>query len=838
MDEKNSNKNRHSENPTNDTSNNNKISSPEENNEKLDFTDKILFGKYKVIKKIGEGSQSTIYSGENIKTNEGIAIKVEKKTEGDCLLEQEIKMLIRLKEHEGIVNIITCGKSGKYIVLIEKLLGKSLDLLFLDSSKNFTLSDICQIAIQCLDRLEFIHSKGIIHCDIKPENFAIGLKDPNVIYLIDFGLCQDYKNLKTGKHIEFSFTGYMTGTARYASRNALRGKALSRRDDMESFIYMILYFLSKKLPWQGVRAKTLTGRYKKIFIYKEQFKYEEFCKNYPKEITTIVKYIRNLSFKERPNYEYMKKLFKKILLDNNSFISDYFSWMINMKNIEIKRKRANSEAKSKIEQKKIIQSSILKLSNVINPKESTLGITHLKLSKLQSKESLDLGESQVTVYADDNKEQENNINNDNNINNNENNINNINNENNINNNNENNINNDNIDNNDDIFNKLINDKNDDIINNIKEVTEMPIEEEIEDYKENYDIDNDNDNNDGDNEENNDNTDTNNFAFSTEAKIKQELEKYGDDEKVKKYELKKELEIIKEEEDEYDDDFEDISKKRGGSVHIYYNNINNYNFKSNKNISSSCFKKNEHKIIKKELNKENNEENKIEKDVNKENKESIKEDNAIKEKEISINKKDENKENIKSENKKNEIEEKINKKNENEEINDINKQKENNENKKENELINNDKNKNLSENKEILKEEEKKEIKIEIIKNNLEEKEDKEVQNKSQNIKEDKNNENIINIKNNNSEIKIEAPKTEVRSSSFSHKITTNKLKEINSNLLSNKEKKEINKQKNYTDEKIKYSSIGSEDYAQMKKGKKKVRRKVDGKNKNQNCIIF
>ena len=71
----------------------------------------------------------------------------------------------------------------------------------MDSSKNFTLSDICQIAIQCLDRLEYVHSKGIIHCDIKPENFAIGLKDPNVIYLIDFGLCQDYKDLKTGKEI-------------------------------------------------------------------------------------------------------------------------------------------------------------------------------------------------------------------------------------------------------------------------------------------------------------------------------------------------------------------------------------------------------------------------------------------------------------------------------------------------------------------------------------------------------------------------------------------------------------------------------------------------------------
>ena len=67
------------------------------------------------------------------------------------------------------------------LLLVEKLLGKSLDVLFLDSSKKFTLSDICQIAIQCLDRLEFVHSKSIIHYYIKPENFTIGIKDPNAI---------------------------------------------------------------------------------------------------------------------------------------------------------------------------------------------------------------------------------------------------------------------------------------------------------------------------------------------------------------------------------------------------------------------------------------------------------------------------------------------------------------------------------------------------------------------------------------------------------------------------------------------------------------------------------
>ena len=155
MDDINTNKNKQeqiSTSPVNDD----KIDTETNNDDKKDLTNKILFGKYRVIKKIGEGSQSTIYSGENIKTKEGIAIKTEKMKTKDCLLKQEIKVLISLKNHPGIVNIITCGRSGENLLLVEKLLGKSLDILFLDSAKKFTLSDICQIAIQCLERLEFI----------------------------------------------------------------------------------------------------------------------------------------------------------------------------------------------------------------------------------------------------------------------------------------------------------------------------------------------------------------------------------------------------------------------------------------------------------------------------------------------------------------------------------------------------------------------------------------------------------------------------------------------------------------------------------------------------------
>ena len=716
----NNNKNRQEESSTNNTSKKDKPLSHEENNENKDLIGNTLFGKYLIKKKIGSGSQSMIFSGQNIKTKEEVAIKVESQNNNNCLLKEEIKMLIRLKNHKGIVNIITCGKRGHNLILIEKLLGKSLDKLFLDSSKKFTLSDICQIAIQGLDRIEFIHSKGIIHCDIKPDNFSIGLKDPNVIYLIDFGLCQDYKNIKTGKHREFSFTGYMTGTARYASRNALRGKQLSRRDDIESFMYMILYFLSKRLPWQGMKAKNLSERYKKIYNYKKNFNYKDFCSNFPKEIIAFVEYIRNLAYKEKPNYEYMRKLFTKILLDKNKFISDYFSWMANMKDIEIERKRPNSESKTKIqEQEKKIHSSILKISTIGNAgsiKESTIAVTNLKLSKISPIDSIvNLGESQVTVYKNENKKEDDK---------------------------------DEFDN--------------DIINNIKEVEEVPIEDKEES-----------------------NNDNQNNLFSTEAKIKDELEKFQDDEEEKKFEIKlnKELEVITEVDEDDDEDIKNISDKRGGSVHYYINDINEYDFKKHKeNISSN---------IKKDKNINNI------KEIESDNKENMK---------IQNNNEDEKNNISESEKKINEIN--IKNINENENIDDI---KLNEGDKKDREIKNNQTPQNLIQNKDNTKEEKIKEK--EVYK--------KKIKDEKQSIVKRDENKNL-------KEMQIEQKK-EIRSYSFTNRMTNmNKLEEINSQIINNIEKNEIHKKTNYTDDKIRYSSIGSKNYEFMKKGKAK----------NKNCIIF
>ena len=233
-----------------------------------------------------------------------------------------------LRHIPGIVKIITTGHTKKYNILIEPLLGSSLYTLFLDHNKNFNLKDICQISIQCIERLESVHNKGIIHCDIKPENFLIGLKDKRIIYLIDFGLSRKYRSDRTKNHIQFSITKTMIGTARYASRNAISGLQLSRRDDLESLSYTILYFLTKKLPWQGIKAKTLEKRYKKIYDKKEELEKWDKFKEIPEGIKNFIKYCKNLGFTEEPDYNLMKNLFNELMEKHKYEVDNNFSWII------------------------------------------------------------------------------------------------------------------------------------------------------------------------------------------------------------------------------------------------------------------------------------------------------------------------------------------------------------------------------------------------------------------------------------------------------------------------------------------------------------------------------
>ena len=221
-----------------------------------------------------------VYKGINIRSNELVAIKIESLTGKSKLLKNEAKICRHLTPCQGISPVRYYGidKDNSYAVF--DLLGVSLDT-YMDRLKKFTLRTTCKLGMQMIERIEYIHNKGILHRDIKPDNFLMGKEDTNILYVIDFGLSKNY--VERGKHIKCKDKKKMTGTVRYASINIHDGYEPSRRDDLISIGYMLVYFIKGSLPWQGLDAVTKEEKYNKIGDVKRKTSIEELCKDLPME---------------------------------------------------------------------------------------------------------------------------------------------------------------------------------------------------------------------------------------------------------------------------------------------------------------------------------------------------------------------------------------------------------------------------------------------------------------------------------------------------------------------------------------------------------------------------
>eukprot|EP00096_Caligus_rogercresseyi_P010916 TRINITY_DN4121_c0_g1_i3.p1 TRINITY_DN4121_c0_g1~~TRINITY_DN4121_c0_g1_i3.p1 ORF type:complete len:337 (-),score=131.97 TRINITY_DN4121_c0_g1_i3:911-1921(-) len=287
----------------------------------------IVGGRYRLVRKIGSGSFGDIYLGINITNGEEVAVKMEAKDARHPQLFYESKLYKLLQGGIGIPHIRWFGIERDYNVLVLDLLGPSLEDLFNFCCRRFTLKTVLMLGDQMIGRVEYLHSKNFIHRDIKPDNFLMGIgRHCNKVFLIDYGLAKKYRDSRTRVHIAYREDKNLTGTARYASINAHLGIEQSRRDDMESLGYVIMYFNRGSLPWQGLKAATKKQKYEKISEKKMSSPVEVLCKGYPAEFAMFLNYCRGLRYEEAPDYMYLRQLFR-ILFRTLHHQYDYtFDW--------------------------------------------------------------------------------------------------------------------------------------------------------------------------------------------------------------------------------------------------------------------------------------------------------------------------------------------------------------------------------------------------------------------------------------------------------------------------------------------------------------------------------
>lgn len=280
--------------------------------------------EYFVERKLGKGGFGQVYVGRRViasKQKDGpqaqqVALKFEHRTSKGCNYGPPYEWSVynsSLGGVHGIPKVHFKGRQGDYYIMVMDMLGPSLWDVWNSHGQVMTQEMVACIAVEALSILKELHAKGYVHGDVKPENFLLGQQStPNEkrLYLVDLGLATHWKNNVCGTHVEYDQRpDVFRGTVRYASVHAHLGRTASRRDDLESLAYTLLFLLKGRLPWQGYQ-----GDNKGYLVCKKKMatSAEMLCRYTPPAFRQFTEAVVNLKFDEEPKYEALMKLFEPL----------------------------------------------------------------------------------------------------------------------------------------------------------------------------------------------------------------------------------------------------------------------------------------------------------------------------------------------------------------------------------------------------------------------------------------------------------------------------------------------------------------------------------------------
>lgn len=271
-------------------------------------------GRFELLRFIGSGAFSTVYLARDAEKGKDVAVKLEIANCKTPQLVEEAKRYSWLSGDTCVPKVHWSGLEGGYNAMVMDLLGPSLENLFRRCAHCFSVSTSLKLAGQMLECLRYVHSRGLIHRDIKPDNFAIGRGSLVKVYIVDFGLAKRYKDSRFQEHVPYRERVPFVGTARYASVHSHLGVEQSRRDDVEALGYVLLYFLLGGLPWQGLgQGAAKSERHRLIAGKKRAMPPADLCKDLPPEIAAYLQHCLGLKFDEAPDYKYLLELLMQAL---------------------------------------------------------------------------------------------------------------------------------------------------------------------------------------------------------------------------------------------------------------------------------------------------------------------------------------------------------------------------------------------------------------------------------------------------------------------------------------------------------------------------------------------